>query len=101
MDFTTIRYEKAESVATITLNRPDNMNTYNIEMLNELAFVLETVTLDEEVRAVIMTGEGRAFSAGADVKGVEELLGLREELPETQDILKMIIRVVLAIRQVP
>jgi len=101
MDFTTIRYEKTESIATITLNRPDNMNTYNIEMLNELGSVLEGVALDEEVRAVIITGEGRAFSAGADVKGVEGLLGLKEELPENQDMLKMIIRVVIAIRKVP
>jgi 2-(1,2-epoxy-1,2-dihydrophenyl)acetyl-CoA isomerase len=101
MDFTTIRCETTDSVATITLNRPDNMNTYNIEMLNELASVLETVTLDDGVRAVIITGEGRAFSAGADVKGVEGLLGLQAELPENQDILKMILRVTIAIRQVP
>ncbi|MBN2568083.1 MAG: enoyl-CoA hydratase/isomerase family protein [Deltaproteobacteria bacterium] len=101
MDFTAIRYEKVESIATITLNRPDNMNTYNIEMLNELDSVLETVALDEEIRAVIITGEGRAFSAGADVAGVEQLLGLQQELPENQDILKMIVRVVIAIRKVP
>lgn len=101
MDFRTISYEKNESVATITLNRPDSMNTYNIEMLNELASVLETVALDRDIRSVILTGEGRAFSAGADVKGVKELLGLKEELPENQDILKMIVRVVIAIRQVP
>ncbi|MFC1857901.1 enoyl-CoA hydratase/isomerase family protein [Thermodesulfobacteriota bacterium] len=101
MDFKTIRYEKTDSIATITLNRPDSMNTYNIEMLNELAAVLEIVTLDEEIRAVIITGEGRAFSAGADVKGVEGLLGLQKEFPETQDMLKMIVRVAIAIRQVP
>ena len=101
MDYTTISYEKTNSIATITLNRPDNMNTYNIEMLNELVSVLEMVTLDDDTRAVIITGEGRAFSAGLDVKGVEGLLGLQKELPETQDILKMIVRVVIAIRQVP
>ena len=101
MNYTTIGYEKADGIATITLNRPDNMNTYNIEMLNELDSVLETVTQDDEIRAVIITGEGRAFSAGADVKGVEGLLGLKEELPETEDTLKMIVRVVIAIRQVP
>ncbi len=101
MDYTTISYEKTNSIATITLNRPDNMNTYNIEMLNELVSVLEMVTLDDDTRAVIITGEGRAFSAGADVQGVEGLLGLQKELPETQDILKMIVRVVIAIRQVP
>ncbi len=101
MDYTTISYEKTNSIGTITLNRPDNMNTFNIDMLNELASVLETVTLDDDIRAVIITGEGRAFSAGADIKGVEGLLGLQKALPETQDILKMIVRVVIAIRQVP
>ena len=101
MDFTTIRYEKTDSLATIILNRPDNMNTYNIEMLNELASVIEAVSLDDEVRAVIITGEGRAFSAGADVQGIEGLLGLQTELPEKEDTLKMIIRVAIAIRQVP
>jgi 2-(1,2-epoxy-1,2-dihydrophenyl)acetyl-CoA isomerase len=101
MDYSTIRYEKTESVATITLNRPDNMNTYNVQMLNELVSALETVTLDEGVRAVIVTGEGRAFSAGADVKGVEGMLGLATELPESQDTLKMITRVTIGIRQIP
>ena len=101
MDYATIGYEKTNSIATITLNRPDNMNTFSIEMLNELVSVLEMVTLDDDIRAVIITGEGRAFSAGADIKGVEGMLGLQKELPETQDILKMIVRVVIAIRQVP
>ncbi len=101
MNYNTIRYEKADGVATITFNRPDNMNTYNIEMLNEIVSALESVTFDEEVRAVIITGEGRAFSAGADVSGFDELLGLRTELPEKEDILKMILRVVIAIREVP
>ena len=101
MDFTTIRLEKTDSVAIITLNRPDSMNTYNVEMLNELVSALETVSLDDTVRAVIITGEGRAFSAGADVKGVEGLLGLQAELPQNQDTLKMITRVVISIRQVP
>lgn len=101
MDSVTVCYEKTDSIATITLNRPNDMNTFNIEMLNELASIMEMVTLDDEVRAVIITGEGRAFSAGADVKGVEGLIGLQTELPEQQDILKMVIHVVMAIRQVP
>ena len=101
MELTTVRYEKTDSIATIILNRPDNMNTYNIEMLNELVSVLETATLDDQVRAVIITGEGRAFSAGADVQGIDGLLALKTELPETQDTLKMVARVTLAIRQVP
>jgi len=99
MEFTMIRFEKSESVATITLNRPENMNTYNALMLNELLTVLEEVAIDDEIRTVILTGEGRAFSAGADIKGVKELLELQKERAENQDILKLLNRVVLSIRQ--
>jgi 2-(1,2-epoxy-1,2-dihydrophenyl)acetyl-CoA isomerase len=98
MEFTMIRLEKVENVATITLNRPEKMNTYNVAMLRELASVLEDVALDESIRAVIFTGEGRAFCAGADLK---EAQGILKELPENQDILKLLNRVVLAIRQAP
>lgn len=101
MDLITVHYEKTDAIATITLNRPDDMNTYNIEMLTELATVLKTVTLDDEIRAVIITGSGQAFSAGADVKGVDGLMGLQNERPEKEDLLKMIVRVVVAIRQAP
>lgn len=99
MKFSTIRFEKSEGIATITLNRPENMNTFNIVMLNELVSVLEEVAVDDEIRAVILTGKGRAFSAGADVKNVDDLLGLQKVRVENQDILKLVIRVVLAIRQ--
>lgn len=100
MEFETIRYEKSESIATITLYRPDNMNTFNILMFNELASILETVAVNNEIRVVILTGEGRAFSAGADVKGVDELVGIQKERPENQDVMKLISRIVLTIRQI-
>lgn len=98
MEFTMIRLEKVESVATITLNRPEKMNTYTAAMLSELATVLEDVALDDSIRAVILTGEGRAFCAGADLKEAQDI---QKELPENQDILKLLNRVVLAIRQAP
>lgn len=101
MEFETIRFEKSDKVAIITLNRPDNMNTFNIVMLNELVSVLDEVALDIDVKAVILTGEGRAFCAGADVKGVDELLGIQKEQVENQDTMKLVNRVVLAIRQSP
>ncbi len=101
MEYNTVQFEKSEHVATITLNRPDNMNTYNPAMLNELVSILQEAALDDGVRAVILTGAGRAFSAGADVKGVEELVGLQKERAENQDTLKLLNRVVLAIRQMP
>ncbi|MFC1856994.1 enoyl-CoA hydratase/isomerase family protein [Thermodesulfobacteriota bacterium] len=101
MDFTTIRFEKSEKIATITLNRPGNMNTFNLTMLNELATAFEDVSLDDDIRVVIFTGEGKVFSAGADVKAADELLGIGEERQENEDIMKIITRLVLSIRQTP
>ena len=99
MELTTIRLEKSDRIATITLNRPDNMNAFNIVMLRELIAAFETVALDDEIRVVILTGEGRAFCAGADVKGVDELLGIVKEQEESKDIMKLVTRLVVAIRQ--
>ena len=101
MEFTTIRFEKSDRIATISLNRPDNMNAFNIVMLRELIAAFETVALDDEIRVVILTGEGRAFCAGADVKGVDELLGIHKEQIEDSDIMKLVNRLVVTIRQVP
>jgi len=101
MKLTTTRLEKSEQVATITLNRPDHMNTINAIMLNELVSHFEDVSLDEEIRVVIFTGEGRAFSAGADITDIDEFLGLQKELAENQDTLKLMNRVALAIRFTP
>ncbi len=63
-----VEYRKRRGVALLTLNRPDVLNTINREMLEQLGHTLETVKMDDKVRAVIITGAGdRAFSAGADI----------------------------------
>jgi len=69
MDFETIIYEKSEGIATIILNRPERMNALNNEMIREWAQALEEARLDPEVRVVILTGAGRGFCAGADLRG--------------------------------
>jgi 2-(1,2-epoxy-1,2-dihydrophenyl)acetyl-CoA isomerase len=69
MDFEQIVYEKSEGVATITLNRPERMNAFTDVMIREWAQALEDARLDREVRAVIVTGAGRGFCAGADLRG--------------------------------
>jgi enoyl-CoA hydratase/carnithine racemase len=56
--------EKEESVAIITLNRPDALNAINMQLREELIEVLKEVSEDKEVRAVLITGAGRAFCAG-------------------------------------
>jgi enoyl-CoA hydratase/carnithine racemase len=69
MDFEHILYEQANGVATITLNRPDRMNAFTNTMIREWAQALEDARLDADVRAVIVTGAGRGFCAGADLRG--------------------------------
>jgi len=67
MDYRTIRYELRDHVLTITLNRPDKLNAYTFTMCAELLDALDRADADDAVRAVVFTGEGRAFCAGADL----------------------------------
>lgn len=67
--FKTIRVDVADSVMTITLDRPEAMNAFTVQMLRELHAAFDRSDTDDDVRAVIVTGEGRAFCAGADLSG--------------------------------
>lgn len=67
MDYSQIRYEVADRVATITLDRPEQLNAFTGTMLRELLHAFDRVDADDEVRAVVVTGAGRAFCAGADL----------------------------------
>jgi len=64
-----IRVEVADAVATLILNRPDSLNSLNGDMRRELLAALKAAGRDTEVRAVVLTGEGRGFCSGADLRG--------------------------------
>ena len=63
-----VKYEQQDAVAVITLFRPDAMNSFDTELRAALAGALEKANDDDSVRVVVLTGEGRTFSAGADLK---------------------------------
>jgi len=67
MDYTEIAYEVADRVATITLDRPERLNAFTPTMMREMIDALDQVDADDDVRAVIVTGRGRGFCAGADL----------------------------------
>jgi len=66
-DLQTVRYDVAEGIATLTLNRPDKLNAFTARMRDEMIAVFDETDRDDSVRAVIVTGAGRAFCAGADL----------------------------------
>jgi len=67
MDYTQIDYDVAEHIATITLNRPEQLNAFTGVMMNEMIDAFDRIDADDDVRAVIVTGAGRGFCAGADL----------------------------------
>jgi 2-(1,2-epoxy-1,2-dihydrophenyl)acetyl-CoA isomerase len=81
-----IRYDMADAVATITLDRPDAMNSLTAEVKQSLLDALRRAAADPEVRAVLLTGSGRAFSAGQDLRehaaNLEAGRGLADTLRE-------------------
>lgn len=73
MQFEQLKYEVQDRIVTITLNRPDRMNALTKIMERELRDAMEQASQDPEVRAVILTGAGRAFCAGMDMEELEVL----------------------------
>lgn len=67
--YSEILYEVADHIATITLSRPDRLNAFTNTMMRELIDAFDRIDADDDVRAVIVTGAGRGFCAGADLAG--------------------------------
>ena len=79
MAFAEIRYEVTDGVCTVTLNRPEKLNALTTVMLDELIAAFDQSDADDGVRAVIVTGAGRAFCAGADLSGGGTTFAHRDE----------------------
>ena len=70
MTYETILLDVAEGVATITLNRPQSLNAFNDQMIQETTAVFKQASRDKEIRCLVLTGNGRAFSSGQDLSDV-------------------------------
>jgi enoyl-CoA hydratase/carnithine racemase len=88
-DYTTIACAvDADGVLTLTLNRPERLNAFTVTMADELVDAFERASADDAVRAIVVTGAGRAFCAGMDLSGGDtgvNVFGLNESLNPTPD----------------
>ncbi|MFK7863860.1 MAG: crotonase/enoyl-CoA hydratase family protein [Pseudohongiellaceae bacterium] len=83
MTYNTIRHDVNDDILTITLNRPEQLNSFTVEMANELIDAFEKASDNDKVRAIVVTGEGRAFCAGMDLSTEGNVFGLDEALNPT------------------
>ena len=78
----------ADGIATLTLDRPDALNAFDVTMADELRHFFETDAYDDAIRAIVVTGAGRAFCAGMDLSAEGNVFGLDESLDPTPESLR-------------
>ncbi|MBY9018710.1 MAG: enoyl-CoA hydratase/isomerase family protein [Candidatus Lokiarchaeota archaeon] len=96
-----VKFEINEKVARIVLNDQENYNPLNQEIAKELLKVLEQLRNKEEVRCLIITGSGKAFSAGGDIKAFKESIEMGRPGEFMDDLLKNLYKIALILRQYP
>ena len=84
MEYQAIRWQLDAGILTITLNRPEQLNAFTVRMMSELVHAFGRASEDDQVRAIVVTGAGRAFCAGMDLAvGTENVFGLDASLRPT------------------
>lgn len=87
MTYNTLDYQVKDFILTLTLNRPEQLNAFTVEMAQELVHAFDQASADDEVRVIVVTGAGRAFCAGMDLTVEGNVFGLNEQLrPSMQDM---------------
>jgi methylglutaconyl-CoA hydratase len=79
MNYETLVYTKKDDIVTVTLNRPDVHNAMNEMLMNELTACFQQVSNDDSVTAVILTGNGKSFCAGADLTWMKQMVNFSRE----------------------
>ena len=90
--YETLRYEiDDDGILTLTLNRPDQLNAFTVQMADDLEHAFRRASVDDDVRAIVVTGEGRAFCAGMDLSVAGNVFGLDEgQQPMLADMVERI-----------
>ena len=103
MGYRTLLFETLNKVARITMDRPDQYNAFDDTMIGELLHALDTCSRDPDVRAVILTGEGKAFCSGADIGTIEAFLQADDKPPSAlfQYFVRHLHAIVVEIRRMP
>ena len=83
-DYETVKYSQDGAVAIITIFRPDAMNSFNTQLRADLLAAFKRAAADESIRVVVFTGEGRSFSAGADLKDIDSAERKVDELLQVE-----------------
>lgn len=87
MNYSTLKYEVSDKILTLTLNRPEQMNSFTVEMSEELIDAYQRASDDDDVNVIIVTGAGKAFCAGMDLTRAGNVFGLDENAqPSVQDM---------------
>jgi len=87
MDYQTLKYDIDDGLLLLTLNRPDQLNAFTVQMADELVAAYERASLDDAVRVIVVTGAGKAFCAGMDLSTGGNVFGLDEsQAPTLQDV---------------
>jgi 2-(1,2-epoxy-1,2-dihydrophenyl)acetyl-CoA isomerase len=87
-DFQTLLVETADHVCTVTLNRPESLNSLNDQMTSELAKIIRLLQRDDQVRCIVLTGAGRAFSSGQDLGDLKKKYADPNYMPHLGDDLR-------------
>jgi enoyl-CoA hydratase/carnithine racemase len=85
MHYQTLDWQVADGILTLTLNRPEQLNAFTVTMANELVDAFNRASEDDAVRAIVVTGSGRAFCAGMDLSVPGNVFGLDESQAPTLD----------------
>jgi len=93
--YKTIKFEPRDKVAWVILNRPEVRNAFNSEMISEISDLFKEINSREDIRVVVLTGEGKAFCAGADLKWMGDVLNYsyEENLEDSNNLAEMFYRI--------